>query len=105
WAALDVYTKVSPFFVADQLKLPLLLMHGTDDANPGTIPMQSVQLYEALRGNGGTARLVMLPHEPHHYTALETNEQVVFEELRWFDKYVKNAAARPGKPAKTTATR
>jgi dipeptidyl aminopeptidase/acylaminoacyl peptidase len=105
WAAPDVYTKVSPFYVADQIKLPLLLMHGTDDANPGTIPMQSIQLYEALRGNGGTARLVMLPHEPHHYTALETNGQVVYEELRWFDKYVKNAPPRAGKPAKTTATR
>ncbi|HET9621632.1 MAG TPA: prolyl oligopeptidase family serine peptidase [Kofleriaceae bacterium] len=107
WAALDVYTKVSPFYVADRIKLPLLLMHGTDDANPGTVPLQSVQLYEALRGNGGTARLVMLPHEPHHYTALETNEQVAYEELRWFDRYVKNAAARTAKPApaKTTATR
>jgi dipeptidyl aminopeptidase/acylaminoacyl peptidase len=67
--------------------------------------MQSVQFYEALRGNGGTARLVMLPHEPHHYTALETNAQVVYEELRWFDRYVKNAPPQASKPAKTTAAR
>jgi dipeptidyl aminopeptidase/acylaminoacyl peptidase len=33
----------------------------------------------------------MLPHEPHSYTALESNEQYVAEMIRWFDKYVKNA--------------
>jgi dipeptidyl aminopeptidase/acylaminoacyl peptidase len=96
WEAPDVYLKVSPFFSADKLKTPLLLMHGAEDANPGTITLQSVMLYEAIRGNGGTARLVLLPHEPHLYTALESNEQEVYEMLRWFDKYVKNAPHRTG---------
>ena len=41
----------------------------------------------------------MLPHEPHWYTALESNEQLVAEMLAWFDRYVKNAPAQaaPGK--------
>ena len=94
WEATDVYLKVSPFFFADKLKTPLLLMHGAEDANPGTTPIQSSKLYEAIRGNGGTARLVILPHEPHWYTAMESNEQLVYEMLRWFDKYVKNAPPR-----------
>ncbi len=94
WKALDVYLKVSPFFQADRLKLPLLLVHGNDDANPGTTPLQAVKLFEAIRGNGGTARLVMLPHEPHWYSAMESNEQLAYEELRWFDKYVRNAPPR-----------
>nr|HEX4315327.1 prolyl oligopeptidase family serine peptidase [Kofleriaceae bacterium] len=91
WDARDVYLKVSPYFYADKIKLPLLIVHGADDANPGTTPLQAITFYEALRGNGGTARLVMLPHEPHWYTALESNEQLSYEEIRWFDKYVKNA--------------
>ncbi len=91
WKGQKVYLEVSPFFFADQIKLPLLIMHGADDANPGTTPLQAVKLYEAIRGNGGTARLVMLPHEPHWYSAMESNEQLAFEELRWFDRYVKNA--------------
>ncbi|MGO9085880.1 MAG: prolyl oligopeptidase family serine peptidase [Terriglobales bacterium] len=95
WEATDVYLKVSPFFFADKIKTPLLLMHGAEDANPGTTPLQSNKLYEAIRGNGGTTRLVMLPHEPHWYTAMESNEQEVYEMLRWFDKYVKNAPPRP----------
>ncbi len=91
WEAPDVYMKVSPFFTAHKLKTPLLIVHGEEDANPGTTPLQARLLYEAVRGNGGTVRLVMLPHEPHWYTALESNEQLVYEMLRWFDKYVKNA--------------
>ncbi len=99
WDAPDVYLKVSPFFVADKLKTPLLLIHGAEDANPGTTPLQSVKLYEAIRGNGGTTRLVLLPHEPHWYTALESNEQEIYEMLRWFDKYVKDAPERTGATA------
>jgi len=95
WEASDVYLKVSPFFSADKLKTPLLIMHGAEDANPGTTPIQSHKLYEAIRGNGGVTRLVILPHEPHWYTAMESNEQLVYEMLRWFDKYVKNAPPRP----------
>jgi dipeptidyl aminopeptidase/acylaminoacyl peptidase len=94
WEAPDVYRKVSPFFSADKLKTPLLIVHGGADANPGTTPLQSQKLYEAIRGNGGTARLVILPHEPHWYTAMESNELLVYEMLRWFDKYVKNAPPR-----------
>ena len=93
WEAPDVYQKVSPFFFADKIKTPLLIVHGADDANPGTTPLQASKLYEAIRGNGGTTRLVMLPHEPHWYAAMESNEQLIYEMLRWFDKYVKNAPA------------
>jgi len=92
WANKDVYLKVSTFFYADKIKTPLLVMHGADDANPGTTPLQAVKFYEAIRGNGGTARLVMLPYEPHWYSAMESNEQLAYEMLRWFDKYVKDPA-------------
>ncbi len=95
WDAPDVYLKVSPFFMADKIKTPLLLIHGAEDANPGTTPLQSIKLFEAIRGNGGTTRLVMLPHEPHWYTALESNEQEVYEMIRWFDQYVKDPAPNP----------
>ena len=94
WEAPEVYFKVSPFFHADKIKLPLLLIHGAADANPGTVPQQSQILFEAIRGNGGTARLVMLPHESHGYTSMESTEQVLYEMLTWFNRYVKNAPPR-----------
>lgn len=94
WEAPEVYTKVSPFFHADEIKYPLLLIHGEMDVNPGTVPLQSEKLFEAIRGNGGTARLVMLPFESHGYRAMESTEHVLYEMLAWFDKYVKNAPPR-----------
>jgi dipeptidyl aminopeptidase/acylaminoacyl peptidase len=94
WNAQETYLRVSPYFYANKMRAPLLIIHGSDDANPGTTPLQSEQLYQAIRGNGGVTRLVMLPHEPHWYSAMESNEQLAYEELRWFDKYVKNAEPR-----------
>jgi dipeptidyl aminopeptidase/acylaminoacyl peptidase len=97
WEAPDVYRQVSTFFFADKLKTPLLIMHGAEDANPGTTPLQATKLFEAIRGNGGTTRLVMLPFEPHWYTARESNEQELYEMVRWFDTYVKDAKPRAPK--------
>ncbi len=95
WEATDVYVKVSPYFHVDQLKRPVLLIHGQADANPGTRTIQSELLYEAIRGNGGRARLVLLPYESHGYSALESNEHVAAEQIAWFDRYVKNAPPLP----------
>lgn len=89
WEAPDVYTKMSPFWFADKIKTPLLLIHGEADDNTGTFPIQSERLYAAIRGNGGTVRLVMLPNEAHGYRAIETMDHVLYEELAWFDRYLK----------------
>ena len=90
WAAPGAYDQASAFFHADKINEPLLIVHGSDDANPGTEATQSPRLFQAIRGNGGTTRLVMLPFEPHWYTARESNEHFVAEMLAWFDRYVKN---------------
>ena len=77
---------------------PLLLIHGIDDDNTGTFPIQSERLYAAMAGLGGTVRLVMLPKEAHGYRARESVMHVLYEMDAWLDKYVKNA------PKPTTAS-
>jgi dipeptidyl aminopeptidase/acylaminoacyl peptidase len=94
WQARDTYIKLSPVLQADKLNEPILLIHGEMDQNPGTVPLQSEKLYEALRGVGGTVRFVMLPYESHGYNAKESIEHVLYEMLTWFDRYVKNAKPR-----------
>jgi dipeptidyl aminopeptidase/acylaminoacyl peptidase len=89
--ARDVYIQVSPTFFADQVNEPVLVIHGNDDSNPGTLTFQSEVFFEAVRGSGGTARMVLLPFEDHGYRARESVEHVLWEQLRWFDKYVKGA--------------
>jgi dipeptidyl aminopeptidase/acylaminoacyl peptidase len=94
WEAPDMYIKVSPFMNAQKIKEPILLIHGEADNNTGTFPIQSERMYQAIRGTGGTVRLVMLPLESHGYAARETTEHVLFEMLDWFDRHVKNAPPR-----------
>ncbi len=94
WEAPEVYGKMSPFNSAQKVNEPLLLIHGQADSNPGTFPVQSERMYQAVRGNGGTVRLVLLPHEDHGYSAKESVEHVLAEQIGWFDKYVKNAKPR-----------
>lgn len=88
--ATQSYIDCSPTFFANKVNEPILIIHGADDANPGTLTAQSEVFYEAVRGSGGTARLVLLPYEDHGYRAKESIEHVVWEQLNWFDKYVKN---------------
>ena len=95
YKATDTYLKLSPLLHADRIDEPLLIIHGELDANPGTVPLQSEKLFEAIRGVGGTTRLVMLPFESHGYLARESNQHVLYEMVSWFDKYVKNAQPRP----------
>ena len=89
--ARNVYIQVSPTFFADQVNEPVLVIHGNEDSNPGTLTIQSEVFFEAVRGSGGTARLVLLPFEDHGYRAKESIEHVLWEQIRWFDTYVKNA--------------
>lgn len=97
WEATELYVRVSPFMYAHKINEPILLIHGEADNNAGTFPIQSERLYQAVRGNGGTVRLVMLPLESHGYAARESTEHALFEMISWFDRYVKNA--KPRQPA------
>jgi dipeptidyl aminopeptidase/acylaminoacyl peptidase len=94
WEAPELYLKVSPFMYANKINEPILLIHGEADNNQGTFPIQSERMYAALRGTGGTVRLVLLPLEAHGYAGRESIEHVLYEMINWFDKYVKNAPPR-----------
>lgn len=90
WEAPEIYYVMSPFMHADELKEPILLIHGMADNNSGTFPIQSERFYSALKGNGGTVRLVMLPNESHGYRAQESVLHMLWEMNTWLDTYVKN---------------
>jgi dipeptidyl aminopeptidase/acylaminoacyl peptidase len=90
WQARDTYVTLSPFFVADRIDEPLLMIHGEKDSNTGTFPIQSERLYQAVKGNGGAARLVMLPGEDHGYQARESVLHTVAEMLDWCERHVRS---------------
>jgi len=91
WKAPQVYQAMSPFNYADRIKDALLLIHGAEDANSGTFPVQSERMFQAIKGLGGTARLVMLPNEAHAYRARESILHMLYETNLWLDKHVRHA--------------
>ncbi|WP_229333511.1 S9 family peptidase [Glaciecola sp. MH2013] len=88
WEGQPVYASMSPFFHAEKIDEPMLMIHGKDDPNSGTFPMQSERMFAALKGLGATARLVMLPHEQHGYRARESLLHMMWEQYEWLDTYV-----------------
>ena len=94
WEAPDIYFTMSPFMNADKVNEPLLMIHGEADNNSGTFPIQSKRMYGAISGLGGTAKLVMLPHESHGYSARESLLHMLHEQTEWLNKYVRDAEPR-----------
>lgn len=91
WQAPELYAGMSPFSYADKIRTPLLLIHGEMDDNPGTFPIQSERLFNAVKGHGGTVRFVSLPYEAHGYRGKENLLHMLYEQNAWLEKYVKNA--------------
>ncbi|MFW6040179.1 MAG: S9 family peptidase, partial [Gemmatimonadota bacterium] len=83
WEAPEVYFAMSPFMNAEKVDEPILMIHGAEDNNSGTFPIQSERMYHALKGLGATARLVMFPEESHGYRARESLLHMLWEQNEW----------------------
>lgn len=94
WQAPDVYFSMSPFMHADKVDEPILLLHGSDDNNSGTFPMQSRRFFSALKGHGATARLCFLPHESHGYRGRQSVLHCLAEMIQWLDTHCKGEGGR-----------
>ena len=95
WEAPELYNYMSPFMHADKVNEPILLIHGEEDNNSGTFPVQSIRFFNAIKGHGGTSKLVMLPKESHGYRAKESILHMLYEMDSWLEKYVKNNNVKP----------
>ena len=98
WEAPEIYYNMSPFMHADKVNEPILLIHGQADNNSGTFPMQSERFFNAIKGLGGTARLVMLPYESHGYRSRESVMHMMWEMDQWMDEHVKNGEKKKTRP-------
>ena len=94
WEASAIYNRMSPFTFADSIKTPILLIHGMNDDNSGTFPVQSERMYAALKGNGAVVRYVQLPGEAHGYLGRESVGHTLAEMVSWLDQFVKPVKPR-----------
>jgi dipeptidyl aminopeptidase/acylaminoacyl peptidase len=89
WEAPEIYFAMSPFMHVDKINEPILLIHGQDDNNSGTFPIQSQRLFVALKGHGATARLCFLPFESHGYRGRQSVLHCLAEMSSWLDQHCK----------------
>lgn len=89
WDVPEIYNGMSPFYTANKMKKPILLIHGEADNNPGTFTLQTERYFQAIKGLGGTARMVILPKESHGYAAKENILHTLWEQEQFLDKYLK----------------
>ena len=68
---------------ADQIDEPMLLIHGAEDANPGTRTYQSEILFEAVRGAGLGAAIQRGPLEGLVDQALGRVVAVIWPPSEW----------------------
>ncbi|KAL8054678.1 hypothetical protein ABFX02_04G007800 [Erythranthe guttata] len=104
WEAVSTYVEMSPFISANKIKKPILLIHGEEDNNPGTLTMQSDRFYNALKGHGALCRLVILPFESHGYAARESVMHVLWETDRWLQKHCVDNSSDPIAPEENATT-
>ncbi|XP_062211011.1 probable glutamyl endopeptidase, chloroplastic isoform X2 [Phragmites australis] len=94
WEATNTYVEMSPFMSANKIKKPILLIHGEQDNNSGTLTMQSDRFFNALKGHGALSRMVILPFESHGYSARESIMHVLWETDRWLQNYCVNSTSK-----------
>lgn len=94
WEAREIYLRLSPLLFANQIKEPLLLLHGEQDSQAGTPPLQSERLFHALSGLGSPVRLALLPLEGHALASREAAGHVQWEMSTWLRRHLGAPVAR-----------
>jgi dipeptidyl aminopeptidase/acylaminoacyl peptidase len=90
WEVPQIYNTMSPFMNAEKMKTPILLIHGEADNNPGTFTLQTERYFQALKGLGAPARMVILPKEAHGYVAKENIFHLLWEQDQFLERFLKN---------------
>lgn len=77
---------LSPYYAADKVKIPVLLLHGEDD----TVVQyeQSKLMYKAINKAKGDAQLIKLKNDDHNLQDSVTRIQAVTEMVNFVDKHI-----------------
>ena len=79
------FEKFSPLNYIDNVKTPVLLLHGIEDPY---VPLgQYLQYYRALKDKGKIVQLMMFPREGHGFSETEHVKRSLNETFNWFSKY------------------
>lgn len=86
WDKPDAYRKHSAMFNVKGVTTPTLIQHGERDER---VPLsQGLELYNALKRQGCTTKMVIYPRTPHGIEEPRLLVDCMERNLEWFDKYL-----------------
>ena len=88
WSHRQLYVDQSPLFRADKIHTPLLLLHGNADTN--VPPIESLQMFTALKLLGRDVALVEVEGENHHILDYTKRTRWMQTQMAWFQKWLKD---------------
>jgi dipeptidyl aminopeptidase/acylaminoacyl peptidase len=89
WDKFDAYRTHSAMFHIKAVKTPTLIQHGERDER---VPLsQGKELYNALKRQGCTTRMVIYPRTPHAIEEPRLLVDCMERNLEWFDRHVGTA--------------
>lgn len=87
WDKLDTYLKHSPMYYVKGVSTPTLILHGEADRR---VPIsQAYELYNAMRRQGVTTKMVVYPGMGHGPSDPETSLDLMQRQLDWVGKYIR----------------
>jgi dipeptidyl aminopeptidase/acylaminoacyl peptidase len=91
WDTFDTWRARSAMFNVKGVTTPTLIQHGESDRR---VPIsQGYELYNALKRQGVTTKMVVYPRQPHGIQEPKLMRDAMTRNLEWFDRYVLGRAA------------
>jgi dipeptidyl aminopeptidase/acylaminoacyl peptidase len=86
WEVFENYQKHSPMYFVKGVKTPTLILHGEADVR---VPIsQGYELYNALRRQGVTTKMVVYPRAPHGPREPKFILDIAQRHMEWIEKYL-----------------
>ena len=87
WDNFEAYQKHSPMAFVKGVSTPTLILHGENDLR---VPIsQGYELYNALKRQGVTTKMVVYPRMPHGPTEPKFMLDIMNRHIEWIDKYAR----------------
>lgn len=88
WADKELFVNQSPLYNAEKINTPILFLHGDVDTN--VPPMESVQMFTALKLLDKDTALVEVTDQNHHILEPEKRKKWQDTIFAWFAKYLQD---------------
>ena len=88
----------SPYYMAEYIRAPVLLVHGADDTL--ALPEESQRMADELKAHGGTTKLLIVPGGERLFNFHQPQQAKVAWDatLEWFDRYLRQSGRAGGAP-------